>query len=61
MEITFRLLCKDYLHLAKCLVPLGRQIGLTVEQRVGLLRKLTRTFSEEEIRQKFRRRNDGSG
>ena len=53
--ISLRLLCKDYEHLAKCLVPMGDQIGLTMEGRVALLKKLTRKFSEEEIQTKFRK------
>ena len=53
LMITLRLLCKDYHHLAKCLVPLGQQIRLTMEQRVQLLRRQTRKFTEKDIRQKF--------
>ncbi len=53
LMITFRLLCKDYRHLAECLVPLGQQIGLTMEQRVQLLRRQTRKFTEVDIQEKF--------
>lgn len=52
--MTVRLLRKDYETLAKCLVPIGDQIDLTMEQKVNMLRRLTRRFTEEEIRQKFR-------
>ncbi|PNY27882.1 Uncharacterized protein TCAP_02190 [Tolypocladium capitatum] len=56
LMISLRLLCKDYEHLAKCLVPIGDQVDLTMEGRVALLKKLTRKFTEEEIREKFRKR-----
>ncbi|KAH0495647.1 hypothetical protein TgHK011_009182 [Trichoderma gracile] len=55
LMITFRLLAKDYEHLAKCMVPLGAQADLTMEGRVELLKRLTRKFSEEEIRKKFKK------
>ncbi|UNI14802.1 hypothetical protein JDV02_001397 [Purpureocillium takamizusanense] len=61
LMITFRLLCKDYHHLAERLVPLGQQIGLTMGQRVQLLRRQTRKFTEVDIQQKFQRRNAGCG
>ncbi|KAI1083655.1 hypothetical protein F5B20DRAFT_527908 [Whalleya microplaca] len=53
LMITVRLMLHDYEHLAKCLVPLGDQIGMTMEQRVTMLKRHTRRFSEEEIREKF--------
>ena len=56
LMISLRLLRKDYEHLAKCLVPMGRQIDLTMEGRIALLKKLTRKFSEDEILEKFRKR-----
>ncbi|QUC17888.1 uncharacterized protein UV8b_02129 [Ustilaginoidea virens] len=55
LMITFRLLRKDYEHLAKCLVPMGDQISLTMEGRVQLLKKLTRKFTEDEIAEKFKK------
>ncbi|KAG5926335.1 hypothetical protein E4U42_003400 [Claviceps africana] len=55
LMISFRLLAKDYEHLAKCLVPIGDQINLTMEERVQLLKKSTRKFSEEEIARKFKK------
>lgn len=55
LMITVKLMQKDYLHLAKCLVPIGDQIHLTMEERVTLLKRHTRKFTAEEIRQKFRK------
>lgn len=51
--ITVRLLMKDYAHLARCLVPIGAQIDLTLDERAEMLRRHTRRFGEEEIRVKF--------
>jgi hypothetical protein len=53
--ITVKLLQKDYLHLAKCLVPIGDQIHMTLDERVTLLKRHTRRFTEDEIKQKFRK------
>lgn len=55
--ITVRLLRKDYNHLAKCLVPLGDQIGMEQAEIAQMLRTKTRRFTEEEIRRKFPQRN----
>jgi hypothetical protein len=46
---------KDYDYLAKCLVPIGEQIKMSHEQRVEMLRKKTRRFTEDDIRRKFRK------
>ncbi|KAK7453150.1 hypothetical protein CaCOL14_005005 [Colletotrichum acutatum] len=54
LMVTVKLLQKDYLHLAKCLVPVGEQIGMTIEERATMLRRHTRKFEEDEIREKFR-------
>lgn len=51
--ITVRLFMKDYETLAKCLVPIGDQVHLSMEDRVALLRRLTRRFTEEELREKY--------
>ncbi|KAK0622442.1 hypothetical protein B0T14DRAFT_513882 [Immersiella caudata] len=52
--ITIRLLMKDYDTLAKCLVPIGaKQIAMTHEERMAMLKSHTRQFSEEEIAEKF--------
>ncbi|KAK3191163.1 hypothetical protein K4F52_002749 [Lecanicillium sp. MT-2017a] len=53
LMITARLMMKDYDHLAKCLVPMGSQIDLTMQGRVDLLKKLTRKFSDVDIRRTF--------
>jgi hypothetical protein len=55
LMITVRLLMKDYMHLAKCLVPIGDQMDMTLEERAAMLRRHTRRFTEEEIREKFGR------
>ncbi|KAL2012132.1 hypothetical protein VTN00DRAFT_4850 [Thermoascus crustaceus] len=53
LMITFKLLRKDYIHLAKCLVPMGDQIRMSLEERAAMLQAKTRRFTEEEIRRKF--------
>ena len=53
LMLTYRVLRKDYLHLADCMIPIGNQIQLTREQRAELLRSKTRRFTEEEIQEKF--------
>ncbi|KAK4100485.1 fatty acid desaturase [Parathielavia hyrcaniae] len=53
LMITISLLRKDYLHLARCLVPMGDQMDMTLEERAAMLRRTTRRFTEEEIREKF--------
>lgn len=53
--ITIKLLLKDYEHLARCMVPIGEaQLSLTMEERMELLKRHTRPFSEEEIKAKFK-------
>jgi hypothetical protein len=42
--ITVYLLRKDYTHLAKCLIPIGDQVNMTLEQRAEMLRSRTRRF-----------------
>lgn len=51
--ITIRLLMKDYDTLAKCLVPMGDQIGMSHEEIVEMLRTKTKAFTEEDIEKKF--------
>lgn len=53
LMITVRLMMKDYDTLAKCLVPMGDQMKLSMEGRVQLLRRLTRRFTEEDVRRTF--------
>lgn len=51
--ITVKLVQKDYDHLARCLVPIGDQIGMSHQELADMLRSKTRRFSEEEIQKKF--------
>lgn len=51
--ISYSLIRKDYNHLAKCLVPLGDQALLTMEERAAMLQTKTRRFSDKEIRDKI--------
>jgi len=53
--VTVRLLRKDYAYLAKCLVPMGDQIHLTMKEREAMLRTKTKKFTEEEIRKLFKK------
>ena len=53
MFLTINLLRKKYEHVARCLVPLGDQMKLTMEERVEMLKRKTRKFSEEEIAEKW--------
>lgn len=52
--MTVKLMQKDYMYLAKCLVPIGEaQMGMSLEERAEMLRSKTRRFSEEEIKAKY--------
>ncbi|KAL6703708.1 hypothetical protein ACN47E_009402 [Coniothyrium glycines] len=53
MFLTINLLRKNYEHVARCLVPMGDQMKLSLEERVEMLKKKTRKFSEEEIAEKW--------
>ncbi|KAH7174689.1 uncharacterized protein B0J16DRAFT_183798 [Fusarium flagelliforme] len=53
--ITVRLMMKDYKTLAKCLVPIGDQIALSLDERAAMLKRTTRRFTEEEIQKKFKK------
>ena len=53
LMMTYRILRKDYLYLADCMVPIGDQIGLSRQERADLLRSKTKRFTEEDIRLKF--------
>ncbi|KAF2000171.1 fatty acid desaturase [Amniculicola lignicola CBS 123094] len=54
LMVTFSLLSKNYLHLARCMVPMGEaQMKLSLEERAEMLRMKTRRFSEEEIAAKW--------
>ncbi|KGM92401.1 uncharacterized protein PADG_11603 [Paracoccidioides brasiliensis Pb18] len=52
--ITVKLLQKDYAHLAKCLIPIGEQVHMSLDEIAAMLRTKTRRFSEADIKQKFR-------
>lgn len=52
--MTVRLIRKDYMSLASCLVPMGDQVGMSQVEIAAMLRTKTRKFSEEEIAIKFR-------
>ncbi|WPH03220.1 Hypothetical protein R9X50_00609700 [Acrodontium crateriforme] len=54
LMMTFKLLQKDYLHLANCLVPIGDQITMSKQELADMLRTKTRKFSEQEIQAKFK-------
>ena len=51
--MTYRILVKDYLYLANCVVPIGDQIGMSKQELAEMLRTKTRRFSEEEIEEKY--------
>lgn len=51
--LWFKLMCKDYEHIAKCLVPTGDHIAMGQKEIAGMLRKKTRRFTEVEITEKF--------
>lgn len=55
LMLSYRLFTRNYLALAKCLVPIGDQIGLTQLELADLLRSKTRMFTEDDIRKKFRK------
>ena len=55
LELTYRLMRKDYDHIARCLVPIGEQKDMNQEERVDMLMSKTRRFNEEDIRSKFRK------
>lgn len=54
LMITVRLLMKDYATLAKCMVPIGDQMKLSMDDRITLLKRCTLKFTEEELRAKFK-------
>ena len=53
--MTYRILRKDYLYLADCIVPIGDQIGMSKQELANMLRTKTRKFTEEEIQEKYYR------
>jgi hypothetical protein len=53
LMISFNLVTKNYMHLARCLVPIGDQMEMTLEERAEMLRSKTKRFTEEEIAEKW--------
>lgn len=54
LMMSIKLLQKDYAHLAKCMVPIGeKQIRMTMDERIAMLKRHTTAFTEEEIKTKF--------
>jgi len=53
LMMTYRILRKDYLYLADCVVPIGDQIGMSKQELANMLRTKTRKFTEEEIQEKY--------
>lgn len=53
MMLTINLLRKNYEHVARCLVPIGAQMDMSMEERVEMLKRKTRRFSEREIAEKW--------
>lgn len=51
--LTINLLRKNYGHIAKCLVPMGDQMNLTLDEKIEMLKRKTRKFTEEEIAEKW--------
>ncbi|TVY23013.1 hypothetical protein LHYA1_G008705 [Lachnellula hyalina] len=49
LEITYRLSTKNYIYLARQLVLIGSQVGMSQEELAAMLRLKTRKFSEKEI------------
>ena len=58
--ITVRLM-KDYQTLAECIVPIGEQISMTLEDRMALLESHVQRFTEEGIREKFGKEVSATG
>lgn len=52
--MTIKLLQKDYMHLAGCLIPLGEQTSMSLQELADMLRTKTKRFTEEEIEKKFK-------
>lgn len=51
--ITIQLMRKDYKYLAKCLVPMGDQVGMTLDEKAEMLRTKTKRFSDMDVKSKF--------
>ncbi|OXV11420.1 hypothetical protein Egran_00818 [Elaphomyces granulatus] len=53
--ITVRLMWKDYQYLARCLVPIGDQIQMTMKEKEAMLRSKTQRFTEDDIKALFKK------
>jgi hypothetical protein len=55
MMVTIKLMQQDYAHLAKCMVPIGEyQLAMSLDERAAHLKRLTRKFSEQQIKEKYK-------
>jgi hypothetical protein len=54
LMITLKVLQKDYNYLARCLVPIGDQINMDIDELAAMLKTKTRPFSEADIEAKFK-------
>lgn len=54
LMLTVKVLQKDYMHLASCLVPMGDQVGMTRQELADMLRTKTRMFTQDDIDKKFK-------
>lgn len=57
LMMTVKLLQKDYMYLANCLVPIGDQVGMSQQEIADMLRTKTRRFTQEDIQKKFPQAN----
>lgn len=55
LELTYRLMQKDYNHIAKCFVPIGEQENMSHQEVVEMLKTKTKRFNKEDIRNKFQK------
>lgn len=53
LMIAIRLFMKDYEYLAKCMIPIGDQMKMNLQERMEYLRCRTRQFSEAELQEHF--------
>ncbi|RDL32370.1 Uncharacterized protein BP5553_08826 [Venustampulla echinocandica] len=56
MMMFVKLMQKDYEHLARCLVPIGDQIGMSNQELADILKIKTRKFTRDDIQRKFVKR-----
>ncbi|KAL9090206.1 MAG: hypothetical protein Q9159_002106 [Coniocarpon cinnabarinum] len=51
-RLAYRLVRKDYEYLAKCMIPIGQQTSLSMDERMELLKSRTKAFSKSDIKEK---------